>query len=71
MKKKKKNNPKNSGHFVPQQRLRAAHALHSDQNDLVSDLLLLTGQISTTAHITICHLVVITHILDGIDIIRL
>ena len=28
---KQKNNPKNSGHFVPQQCLRAAHALHSDQ----------------------------------------
>jgi hypothetical protein len=30
-KKKKKNNNKYSGHFVPQQRPRAAHALHSDQ----------------------------------------
>jgi hypothetical protein len=29
-KRDKKNNPKNSGHFVPQQRLRAAHALRSD-----------------------------------------
>ena len=29
---RKKNNPKNSGHFVPLQRLRAAHALRSDQN---------------------------------------
>jgi hypothetical protein len=27
---KKKNNPKNSGHFVPLQRLRAVHALRSD-----------------------------------------
>ena len=30
-KERKKNNPKNSGHIVPQQRLRAAHALRSDQ----------------------------------------
>ena len=30
----KKNNPKNSGHFVPQQRLRAAHALRSDQYNI-------------------------------------
>ena len=29
---KKKNNPKNSGHFVPLQRIRAAHALRSGQN---------------------------------------
>ena len=28
---RKKNNHKNSGHFVPLQRLRAAHALRSDQ----------------------------------------
>ena len=28
---RKKNNPKNNGPFVPQQRLRAAHALRSDQ----------------------------------------
>ena len=28
---KKKNNTKYSGHFVPQQRPRAAHALRSDQ----------------------------------------
>ena len=28
---RKENNLKNSGHFVPQQRLRAAHALRSDQ----------------------------------------
>ena len=34
-KKEKKNNPKNSGHFVPQQRLRAAHALRSDQNNCI------------------------------------
>ena len=27
---RKKNNPKNSGHLVPQQRLRAAHTLRSD-----------------------------------------
>jgi hypothetical protein len=32
-KEEKKNNPKNSGHFVPLQRLRAAHALRSDQKD--------------------------------------
>ena len=31
-KKKNKNNTKYSGHFVPQQRPRAAHALRSDQN---------------------------------------
>ena len=30
-KERKKNSSKNSGHFVPQQRLRAAHALRSDQ----------------------------------------
>ena len=30
-KKRKENNPKNSGHFVPQQHLRAAHALLPDQ----------------------------------------
>ena len=30
--KEKKIIPKNSGHFVPQQRLRAAHTLRSDQN---------------------------------------
>ena len=36
-KEKKKNNPKNSGHFVPQQRLRAAHALHSDQFYILRD----------------------------------
>ena len=29
--KEKKNNHKNSGHFVPMQRLRAAHTLHSEQ----------------------------------------
>ena len=29
--KKKEKNPKNSGHFVPQQCQRAAHALRSDQ----------------------------------------
>jgi hypothetical protein len=29
--KKKKNNPNYSGHFVPLQRLREAHALRSDQ----------------------------------------
>ena len=29
---KKERKPKNSGHFVPQQCLRAAHALRSDQN---------------------------------------
>ena len=34
---KKKNNPKNSGHFVPQQRQRAAHALRSNQKDLDQD----------------------------------
>ncbi len=34
--KKKKNNPKNIGHFVLLQRLRAAHALRSDQNMLSS-----------------------------------
>ena len=28
---RKKNNHKNSGHFVPLQRLRAAHVLRSDQ----------------------------------------
>ena len=31
-KERKKNNHKNSGHFVPLQRLRAAHALLLDQN---------------------------------------
>ena len=29
--KRKKNNPKNSGHFVPQQHPRAVHALRSDR----------------------------------------
>ena len=29
---RKNNNPKNSGHFIPQQRLRLAHALCLDQN---------------------------------------
>ena len=38
-KEKKKTNPKYSGHFVPQQRPRAAHAHRSDQNsDLVASL---------------------------------
>ena len=37
-KKRKKNNPKNSGHFVPQQRLRAAHALCSDQYALKGNI---------------------------------
>ena len=32
-KEKKKNSTKCSGHFVPQQRPRAAHLLRSDQND--------------------------------------
>jgi hypothetical protein len=31
-KKRKKNNPKNSGHYVPLQRPKAAQALRSDQN---------------------------------------
>jgi hypothetical protein len=31
-KKRKKNNPNNSGHYVLLQRPRAAHALHSDQS---------------------------------------
>ena len=31
-KERKKNNPQNSGHFVSQQRLKAAHALCLDQN---------------------------------------
>ena len=31
--KDKKNNHKNSGHFVPLQRLRATHALRSNQNN--------------------------------------
>ena len=31
-KKRKKNNPKNSGHYVPLNRPRAAHALRSDQH---------------------------------------
>ena len=35
---KKTNNPKNSGHFVPQQRLRAAHALRSDQFQVMGHL---------------------------------
>ena len=35
---KKKNNPKNSGHFVPQQRLRAAHALRLDQNESIKNI---------------------------------
>jgi hypothetical protein len=34
-----KNNPKNSGHSVPQQRLRAAHALHLDKNTCKSGVL--------------------------------
>ena len=33
-KRKKKNNTKYSGHFVPQQRPRAAHALRSDQKHI-------------------------------------
>ena len=38
-KKRKKNNPKNSGHFVPLQRPRAAHALRLDQKTIYSLLL--------------------------------
>ena len=33
---KKKNNIKYSGHFVPQQRPRAVHALRSDQNNAIN-----------------------------------
>ena len=36
-KERKKNNHKNSGHFVPLQRLRAAHAHRSDQYQLISN----------------------------------
>ena len=41
-KEEKKNNPKNSGHFVPQQRLWAAHAIRSVQNCIVNMLTLNT-----------------------------
>jgi hypothetical protein len=41
--KRKKNNPKNSGHFVPQQRLRAAHTLRLDQN--IGDFVWFEGQL--------------------------
>ena len=37
-KKEKKNNPKNSGNLVPLVRLRAAHALRSDQLNLPDGL---------------------------------
>ena len=35
-KRRRKNNPKNSGHFVPLQRPRAAHALRADQKIKIS-----------------------------------
>ena len=39
----KKNNPKNSGHYVPLQRPRAAHALRTDQHKTLTSNMAQTG----------------------------
>ena len=52
-KERKKNNPKNSGHFVPQQRLRAAHALGSDQLSTVKPLVSLQFPIEEEGNLAV------------------